>query len=71
MQDITHTWRDYAHLLTPEQIRFLSEWTHPDRWDEWSLSRLYGPDDIEAAHRGRLVTLARDHYGLLGPGRLN
>lgn len=65
------TWRAYAHLLTPEQYAFLDAWTDPDRFDEWSLSQWFGPDEISDAHRRRLVTLARDWYGLLGPGRLN
>jgi hypothetical protein len=72
MQNITPTWRDYAHMLTPEQCHFVDAWSDPDRFDRWSLQSLGGtPDEIADMHRGRLVTLARDWYGALGPGRLN
>jgi hypothetical protein len=61
------TWRDYADRLTPEQIKSMEGW----ETSEWALrfcSQFYDPAD---AHRRRLITLARDVCGALGPGRLN
>ena len=55
------TWRDYSHLLTPQQCDFLDRCSDPDRFDQWSLSSLGGSlAEIADIHRGRLVTLARD-----------
>jgi hypothetical protein len=72
MENATPTWRQYLHLLTPEQIRFLEGWSDPDWWEEYALSRIiYGTDGVQDAHRRRLIALARDRYGAMGPGRLN
>ncbi|BBY43236.1 hypothetical protein [Mycolicibacterium celeriflavum] len=70
------SWYDYAHLLTPEQITDLQRWD-----DAITLQLLYGRGlnyqflsqfpDPEDAHRRRMITVARDCYGALGPGRLN
>ncbi|KUH93928.1 hypothetical protein [Mycobacterium sp. IS-3022] len=78
MQQTTppENWRRYTHLLTPEQI------TDLQRWDNAiTLQLLYGRGlnyqflsqfpDPEDAHRRRMITMARDIYGALGPGRLN
>lgn len=75
MRNDTATWCDYAHQLTPEQIRHCAAWAaDPELFPEWSLSGcdwLRDPAALAEAHRRRLVALARDRYGALGPGRLN
>ncbi|GFG49440.1 hypothetical protein CQY20_26120 [Mycolicibacterium agri] len=70
------TWRDYAHLLTPEQVADLAAWDDGVRLellfgDGYYYAFLSQFPDPEDEHRRRMITMARDVYGARGLGGMN